>query len=122
MRGTKKNRVSDRSSKSIMQKFKLMEVYMWIAEPVKVIDKSVIKLVELFYDALNKGVIYCLMKSYCEALFDGSRRYFGSADIEESVEFRKMKGHYSHSSDNRCISITEKHMESGVNRNRRLLL
>ena len=29
-----------------MQKFKLMEVYMWIAEPVKVIDKSVIKLVE----------------------------------------------------------------------------
>ena len=51
-----------------MQKFKLTEVYMWIAEPVKIFDKSAINQSKLFYDALNNGVAYCLMiLNFCEA-------------------------------------------------------
>ena len=48
---------------SFMQKLKLMEVYMLIAELVKIIDKSVIKQWKPFYDALNNRIIYCLTSS-----------------------------------------------------------
>ena len=48
-----------------MQKFKLMEVYMWIAEP-KINDKSVMNQSKLFYGALNNGVTYWLTSSYLQ--------------------------------------------------------
>ena len=54
-RTAKKTGVSDRSSKSIMRRFKLMEVCMWIVEPMEIIDKSVINHMKMIYDAFNKN-------------------------------------------------------------------